>query len=132
MQRARGFTLLEVLVAFAIAAMALTALTATAAAGLRSSRVAAHTEQALSRARSRLAVLALDPRPGEQSGDDGGGFRWRTLVRPAEVASEDAGPQGATRPGLFDIQVRESWASDGGERGVTLDTLRIGSVRATP
>ena len=72
MRAARGFTLLEVMVAFAIAALALAALTQAALGGLHATQAAAHTQEALSLAQSRLAAVALNPRAGEQSGD-----RWR-------------------------------------------------------
>ena len=84
-RREGGFTLLEVLVAFAIAAAALTALTQGALGGLHSVRVSGHVQEATSRARSRLATLGrgVPLAPGEQEGDDGGGFRWRQRVAPA-------------------------------------------------
>ena len=130
MRRPQGFTLLEVLIAFAIAAMALAALTQAAAGGLRSSRVAAHTEQALSRAKSRLTTVARSPQTGEQRGDDGGGFLWRTLIRPAQVG-ESASP-GTGRPILYDIRVEVSWTMDGGNRRVALETFRLGTVGNAP
>ncbi len=117
MRRSTGFTLLEILVAFAIAALALTALTAAVAGGLRSSRAAATTEQAISRAQSRLAAAALAP-PGERSGDDGGGFHWREVVR-------QAGRSGAAA--LYDITVEITWTVDGPHR-FALQTLRVASV----
>lgn len=128
MRRPPGFTLLEALIAFAIAAMALAALTQAAAGGLRSSLVAAHTEQALSRAKSRLTAAALAPVAGEQSGDDGGGFSWRTLVRPAETGRR----AGASRAILYDIAAEVSWTMDGGARRVALDTLRLATLQDKP
>lgn len=106
MRRPPGFTLLEILVAFAIAAIALTALTAAVAGGLRSSRAAGTTEQAISRARSRLEAASLAPL-GERSGDDGGGFRWRETIRQAARSGTAA---------LYDITVEISWTIDGPHR----------------
>ena len=127
MRRPRGFTLLEVLIAFVIAGLALAALTEAALGGLHATQAAAHVEEALSRARSRLAAAALNPRPGEQSGDDGGGFTWRVLIRPAAT---EAAEEGARRPVLYDIQVEVAWTLDGGTRRVTLETMRLGSAAA--
>ena len=121
MRRPPGFTLLEILVAFAIAAIALTALTAAVAASLRSSRVASVTEQAISRAQSRLDAAALAP-PGERSGDDGGGFRWREMVRQVGQSSTAA---------LYDITVEISWTVDGPHR-LALRTFRVDNAPQQP
>ena len=127
-----GFTLLEVLAAFVIAALALGALTQAAGGGLQSARVAGHLQEALSRAKSRLAAASLAPRPGEASGDDGGGYAWR--VRTARLLATPPQPadQGSTRPGveLYSIQVTVSWSLDGGTREVVLETRRIGLAPA--
>ena len=130
MQRARGFTLLELMVAFAIAGLALAALTQAALGGLHATQAAAHTQEALSLAQSRLAAASLDPRPGEQSGEDGAGFAWHVLIRPQAVGNADAAAPGP-RPILYDIVVDISWTTDGGSRRVTLDTLRLGSAAAS-
>ena len=53
--RAAGFTLLEALIAFAILALALTALLQGTLSGLHATQAAGRTEEALARARSRLA-----------------------------------------------------------------------------
>ncbi len=113
-----GFTLLEVLVAAVIAALALGVLFSGAAGGIRTARIAAHVQEATSRAQSRLAVLAHGAPPplGTQSGEDGGGFAWRTAV--TRVASQ-AGLA------LLDLGVTLSWQLDGGTRAVTLHTRRL-------
>lgn len=127
-----GFTLLEVLVAFAIAAAALTALTQGALGGLQSVRVSGHVQEATSRARSRLAVLgrAAPLAPGEQEGDDGGGFRWRQRVAP--VGDPLPAARGEARPALFDVSVAVSWRLDGGAREVVLRTRRMALLPPEP
>lgn len=113
----RGFTLLEVLVAFVIAALALGALMQGAATGLRSVRVSGHVQEALSRARSHLAAAALAPIPGDRRGDDGGGYAWRVNVASAAAS---------VRAVLYAVTVTVSWRMDGGEREVVLRTQRLG------
>lgn len=110
----RGFTLLEVLVAFAIAALALTVLFRATGSGLGSARAASRYEEAVVRARSHLAAIGHDAAlvAGDASGDDGGGFQWRLSVRPLaslappppeaaapDATSSDTTPSGATSSG---------------------------------
>jgi prepilin-type N-terminal cleavage/methylation domain-containing protein len=87
-REAGGFTLLEVLIAFAIASIALGVLYQGAAGGLFGSRLAARTDEAVARARSRLAAQCHGAHltAGEHSGDDGSGYRWRTEI--GKVSSE--------------------------------------------
>lgn len=124
MNREAGFTLLEVLVAAAIAALALAVLFQGAAGGVRAARVADHMQEAVSRARSRLTVMEHGPVPalGDQSGDDGGGFHWRSHV--TQVGSGAAV--------LYDIAVAESWTTDGGARQVVLHGRRVAPAPREP
>jgi general secretion pathway protein I len=132
----RGFLLLDVLVAFMIGALAIGVLYEAALTGLYSTTVASHYEQALSRARSRIAIAAHGGPPvaGEQRGDDGGGFSWRLLVAP--IATTAMPPVSVvTRAGapstpitLYAITVWISWRDNGGRRSVRLDTQQIGQV----
>ena len=125
-----GFTLLEVLVAFIIAALAVGALLRGSVGGLQATRVAAHEQEALSRARSRLAVLDAALQPGDQSGDDGGGFAWRVRVEPLDMAPPVR--PGAARAVLYGVSVGVTWSLDGAARSITLDTQRLGQAPAPP
>lgn len=133
--RDAGFTLLEALVAFIIAALALAALTQGAAGGLQSARLSGHYQEALSRARSRLAVAAATPVPGEQHGDDGGGYAWQVSVVPVATAArprDEADLPSQGRPMLLAVTVRISWRMDGGEREVVLATQRLAMAPPEP
>jgi general secretion pathway protein I len=94
MRDQEGFTLLEVLVAFAITSIALAVLYQGAVAGLLGARQAAGTDEAVTRARSRLAVLCRGTKlsPGQQSGDDGSGYTWATQI--TGTATEPVAPGG--------------------------------------
>lgn len=137
-RRDAGFTLLEALVAFVIAAAALGALTQGAAGGLQAVRLSSHYQEALSRARSRLATVGDTPAPGEQRGDDGGGYSWQVTVSPVATAARpppgDA-PAGDARPGravLLAVTVRVAWSLDGAPRSVVLTTERVGLAPPEP
>jgi general secretion pathway protein I len=128
----RGFTLLEVLIAFVIAALALGVMFDAALGGLRATTTASHYQEALSLARSHLAavgVLGITAR--EASGDDGRGFHWKVTIKPAGTVAVPRGldedpamPQ--ARLTLYAVSVVETWAADGGERQVQLDSARLG------
>lgn len=117
-----GFTLLEALIAFAIAALALAALLGGALTGLRATEAASRTEEALARARSRLAALEAAPlAPADGRGDDGGGFAWRLRVSPEAVSG------GLT---LYAVSVAVAWRDGSTPREVRLETQRLGPSAA--
>src|SRR5436305_9009634 len=124
--RNAGFTLLEVVVALAIAGLALVGLFRAGSGGLFAVDTAARAEEAVQRAQSHLAAVGRNAAltEGEFTGDDGGGYRWRLTVRP--VSSRQApGQDGLTSVAstLFDVEVAISWPARDGERSVVLRTL---------
>lgn len=133
MHSERGFTLLELMVAFVIAALALGALFHGASGGLRSVAVADRYQEALARARSRLATIGhgLPLAPRHDSGDDGSGFRWDVdivLAASAAPLRQPADPVLGPPPrmALYSVQVGESWTGEAGPRRVRLQTELIG------
>lgn len=114
--------------ALVIAALALGVLFEGSIDGLKSARIAAQYQEALSRARSHLAALTVQTgfRAGRQTGNDGGGFHWQTQVTPLGVAVLPGPPQ-PTRPELYALRVTESWRIDGRRRSVTLHSERLGA-----
>src|SRR5918997_799427 len=106
-----GFTLLEALIAFAIAAFALAALLQGALTGLRAAHTATRTEEALARARSRLAALEAAPlAPADQRGPtrQAGFTLLEVLVALAVLGFLTLGLAGGVRFGLgaWDSQAR--------------------------
>lgn len=132
-----GFTLIEVLAAFAISAMALTALGLAVTQGLGLSRLGEQTQVALAMARSRLAMVATQEAltPGASEGREGD-FAWRVRVAPAGEATV-AGPlyqridfdariaAPAPRMALLRIEVAVAWNGPRARREVRLETLRL-------
>jgi len=126
-----GFTLLEVIVALAIAALALVGLFQGASGGLFAVDTAARAEEAVQRAQSHLAAVGRDVAlvQGEFGDDDGGGYHWRLRVRPVvsrPVQFADSGS--AAYATLFEVEVAISWQGRLGERSVVLRTLRLGGA----
>lgn len=135
--RADGFTLLEVLVALAIAVPALVLLYRQGVASIGVTQSAAAYQEAISRAQSRLDVLTDSGLvAGERNGDDGGGYRWRTLVVPIASATPPR-PAARATPGaggttLFEVAVEIEWPGPYGTRTLMLDTRRLGPAAARP
>ena len=77
-RRSRGYTLIEVLVAFVILAMALTVLLRIFSGGVRNVAVSSDYAKAVLIAESRLATAGIDDTlaPGETDGIENGRFRW--------------------------------------------------------
>lgn len=124
-----GFMLLEVVVALAIAAIALTALFQSGSAGLLSAAVAARVVEATERAQSHLAAFgrAAAVTEEDRSGEDGGGYRWRLRAAPvARHAADEPATAGAEPLVLYAVDVTISWDDGGRRRSVTLQSLRLG------
>jgi general secretion pathway protein I len=131
--RGGGFTLLEVVVALAIAGLGLVGLFQAGSTGLVTADTAARTEEAVERAQSHLAAIGRDAalNAGQFTDDDGGGYRWRLSVRPVEsrqMPGTDGGS--ATSTTLYAVEVEISWRDAGHKRSVVLRTLRLGNTAA--
>jgi len=84
-----GFTLVEVIVAFAIVTMVLAALYYSIGGAYRGYAQAQVREQTLALARTHLDVIGIEEplQPGESSGTYATGVAWRLTVEPVETAS---------------------------------------------
>lgn len=133
--RQGGFALLEVLIAFAIAAMALGLLFQAASSSGGAAKQAGNYEEAVSRAKSRMAAVGRDSDigPGENDGDDGQAYRWRVKISPSAVARAPAGgPPVTTHLTLYDVEVAISWTDSGHKREVVLHSQRLAGQQGTP
>jgi len=120
-----GFTLIEVLVALAIAGLGLALLVAATGAGLESGNAAARHIQAAGQAQSRLAQvgLTLPLKKGDYFGDEAGGFHWRVHVGdPISHASAGGGAAWT----LYPITVTESWNDGSEQKRLSLYSERLG------
>ena len=126
-----GFTLIEVLVAFLIAAAAAGAVLRAASGALAASRAAGRYDEAVARAESRLASLSAAPlADSDREGDEGDGFHWRVQVATAGAAPITGRvgtlPAGTAR--LYRVSVTVSWRDGGARRAVQLDSARLGPI----
>lgn len=129
--RQHGFGLLEVMIALLIAGLALAAVFRAAAETSRATSAAAHYQEAISRARSHLDGTTANLVPGEQEGDDGGGYHWRVVVRTADSTGkrDSAGRMVANTDTLvvtlYAVTVWISWREAASSRSVRLDSERL-------
>ena len=129
----RGFTLLEVMIAFVIAALAIGALFGGTVSGLDATQVAGRYDEAVSLARSHLAAIGHGAAiaPQQTSGADGENFSWHLRIHEAgsrqlSLSDQDrANDVKPTRAILFDIVVTESWKEGGRDRQVSIATRRF-------
>ena len=120
----RGYSLLEVLVAFAILALAVGTILSLFATGLRNTAVASDYARALGIAESQLAYyqgIDTGQLEGGISEGEEGDFVWHSRITPFE----DVATAGQSMR-LYRIEVAVNWAGDGKRRSVELATLRIG------
>ena len=125
-ERAGGFTLLEVIIAFTILALALGTLLQAFTTGLRSLNAAEAYALAVMHAKSKLEEVGrvVPVAAGAESGDFEDGFRWEVAISPYEA------PEGANWDQLdmapYNVTVTVGWDET---REVTLNTLRLGPKR---
>jgi len=118
-----GFTLLEVLVAFTVLAIFLTALIQAFSQGLRATDVAEERATAVLVARSKLAEVgrSLPLEDGEQSGTLESGLEWRLTIDAPQSDELSLGEDSSLRTYQVTVRIHR------GDRPLfTLRTLRIG------
>ena len=124
-RRSRGFTLLEMLVAFTILVMAFAVVLRVFASGARGSARAERYGEAVIQAQGLLERYAAQRplRPLEQGGRLDSGADWSVVVEPADPSAEDLAAEPALA--LFRVTAAVQWESPGQEpRRVRLQTLR--------
>jgi general secretion pathway protein I len=121
----RGFTLIEVLVAFMILAMSLSVIFRIFSGGLRNVTISEDYAQAMLVAEAQLASAGLgEPlQEGVTAGEWDARFRWQRVVEPYRPWEQDkalAVPLQAYR-----VTVSVDWSDAGQTRQVTLGSVRL-------
>ena len=117
----RGFSLLEILVAFAIAAMALGMLYRVSGNNARQIGSLGQHERAMLLAQGLLAAHETVPAQGLSEDGAAAGYAWQLQSHPYPTPVNGASPQ-ATR--LHEIVVDVSWSDGNAERTFELISLR--------
>ncbi len=132
-RRARGFTLLEVIIAFALLGLALTLLLGSLSGGARQVREAELRTRAVLHAQSLLAEagVAAPLQAGRQQGEwEQGRYHWELQVQPwVEPRAGNAAQAQAQSPGtpwLAELQLQVRWGDSEREQ------LRWRSLRLLP
>jgi general secretion pathway protein I len=126
--RARGFTLIEIVVAFAILAIGLGIAMQIATGAMRNAKVAAERTEAALYAQSLLDGVGIGERleEGDSRGEFGDTYRWTLSVTPYEVPSDVTSlldPQLAPVR-LYRLELVVTWGSARREREARFVTLR--------
>ena len=128
-----GFTILEVLAAFVVFAITLTALLQLFSGGLRDAQLADEYARAVMMAQSRLAGYTAAERleEGTSTGTEDG-FAWTLAVAAYDERQEIDGPERSKdynlRVRLLRVESKVAWrAADGRDRDVRLASLVLGA-----
>ncbi len=123
--RSAGFSLLEMVVAVAILALALGTLYQAASGATRNVRADEKYAYAVELARSLLASNARVPREGvSASGETAGGFNWQVSTRQVELERS-----ALASASLHAIEVAVSWRDGSRSREVVLNSVVEGGQR---
>ncbi|MFQ5534660.1 MAG: prepilin-type N-terminal cleavage/methylation domain-containing protein [Sphingomonadales bacterium] len=118
-----GFTLIEVLVALAIVAIALAPLLQVYSRGAGNADTANLYLRASAIAESMLASAGSDMplRPGQTNGTSASVFNWTLTVRPTDMGLDEELPMA-----LYEVEAEVSWVTGATPRSLSLRTLRVG------
>jgi general secretion pathway protein I len=131
----QGFSLLEVLVAFAILGISLGVLLRIFSTGMQATTLSEEYTHATSLAESKLATIGVETPyiEGVEEGKFDGKYAWRTTIFPYEqLGNEEKLGAGFNNPMnqpalLYGVKVEVFWESAGKTRTVALETLRLAS-----
>jgi len=121
-----GFTLIEVMVAFAILSVGLTVIIELFAGGLRLARVSEEYTTAVNYGRIKMEEIAVSPKmeEGSEEGKFDETFHWQVGVKKVDVLPIEKRPEFKVPVELFQIQVKVIWKSGSRERSASVETYK--------
>jgi len=124
-RRNSGYTLIEVLVAFVILALAMTVLLRIFSGGVRNVSVSSEYARAVLIAESRLASAGIGSvlSPGETSGIEDERFEWTQTVR--EYSPSFDYKASVQKVPAYYVTVSVQWPHATGTRSIDLSTVRL-------
>jgi len=123
----RGFTLIEVMVAFAILGVGLTVIIELFSGGLRLGRASVEYTKAVNYARMKMEEIAVKPSVEEGTGEgesDDKAFRWQVGVKKIDLLSIDKSIDYKPPIELFQVKVDVFWKSGSKEKSTTVESLK--------
>lgn len=125
----KGFSLLEILVAFVILSLTLGVIMKIFSGGLRNVGYADDYSRAVYLAESRLAVLGVEQplQEGAMSGELDQRFRWQLFIQPYHEM--EATDHGQPNMKLYLVSMKVSWKEGELARGIEFTTLRLASKK---
>ena len=124
----RGFSLLEILVAFSVLALSIGVLMQVFSGSLRNLAVMDGYSDAVEIADGRMALVGneVPAQPGYYEGTEGG-YCWSITFNPIQLAEL---PALQNNLALLHVAVRVQWASGDGDRSFELESLRFQTQQA--
>ena len=119
MKRTAGFTLIEVLVAFAILSLTVIVAVQGFAQGLRLLKLSGEHQRAILIADQKAREVVM-PKEGREEGTEGA-FAWQRIIRPV-AAPELEGPGRPAKWHVYEINVQVAWGEQ--RRSVNVTTMR--------
>lgn len=127
-----GYTLIEIIVAFAILALGLTMLLGTLSGASRQVKQAGDAGRAGLHAQSLLAEFGEVPQPGRRAGElEDGRYRWQLDIEPWNDPTPRSGPlrQDPNAGRLLRLRLQVEWGEGGPARRVQSSSLRLVAPR---
>ncbi|MDQ3287897.1 MAG: prepilin-type N-terminal cleavage/methylation domain-containing protein [Pseudomonadota bacterium] len=134
-RRQGGYTLIEVIVAFALLALALTLLLGTLTGAVRQVRWSGDAGRAALHAQSLMDTVGIGQilLPGRRDGEfDGGRYRWELTVAPWDEPLPPDAPVVPRTPALhrlYEVALLVQWGDGGPRERMELRTLRLAPVQ---
>jgi len=127
----RGFSLIEILVAFMILAMSLTVIFRIFSGGLRNVALSEDYARAVLLAESQLSAIGVSEplQRGVTSGEWGERFNWERVVEDYQPWQQDRELDAPLQG--YRVTVRIDWKHAGRSRQITLNSVRLKQAKRT-